>query len=66
MTPKEKAEELLRTMHIKNNFIFFMSKSQAKICALKSIREIMYLCNKFQKYEEAIYWKKVREELLNL
>ena len=66
MAPKEKAKDLLVKMHIENDLFFIMSNSQAKKAALKTIKEISYLCNKLKNYEQAVYWKAVREELLKL
>jgi len=41
MTPKEKAKELIKKMHIENDSIFIMSKSHAKKCAIICVNEII-------------------------
>ena len=68
MTPKEKAEQLI------NDFIpqvmWKMGQEdvmqRAKECALIAVDEIRQLMNKMQTFENAVYWKEVKQEIEKL
>lgn len=71
MTPKEKAVELVYGFIEK---IPFADKNvykdwkkemndKAQQCALIAVEEIRDLMNRLQNYEQAVYWKEVKEEI---
>lgn len=65
MTPKEKAKELV------DKYKFYLGNekeniNEAKDLALICVEEIRDLMNRLQNYEQAVYWKKVKEEIEKL
>jgi hypothetical protein len=81
MTPKEKAEYLLKKMLSKNptrqDGISMIDTIQAKLCALVAVDEIIKVtapqCDSHEKYYlglnlemTAIYWQEVKQELEKL
>jgi hypothetical protein len=65
MEAKEKAKELINNYNFLN-YKTDLSIHEKKECALIAIEEIRNLCNRVQNYEEAIYWKYVKNELNKL
>jgi hypothetical protein len=65
---KEKAKELLdKYFIICQEFTEEIQCSiQAKQCVLIAVNEIRRLMNRLQNYEEAIYWKEVKNEIEKL
>lgn len=76
MTPKEKAQELLKKMLSKNpniqDGISRIDTIQAKLCALISVDEILFEIIKYadnsHQYviENTEFWQRVKEELQKL
>ena len=77
MTPKEKAEELVREFKkyayypkTKDDEIFVNElKTNAKQCALIAVTEIIKEksgCSKYECYGQDINWNKVKQEIENL
>ena len=71
ITPKEKAKELIKKMHIENDLIFVMSKVQAKKCALIAVDEILDLNLGLSNCDEnnwAVdeFYNKVKQEIKKL
>ena len=71
MTPKEKAKELIKKMHIENDLIYVMSKVQAKKCALIAVDELIDNCdnsivNEFIRRGAISYWNEVKQEIKKL
>ena len=66
MTPKEKAEELLKKMLSKNpniqDGISQIDTIQAKLCALVAVDEVISYCHA----EHIEYWEEVKQEIENL
>jgi hypothetical protein len=71
MTPKEKAEDLYYyylkiivddVINMKPCYATLTHKL-AKVSALKCINEIRDLMNRMQNYEQALYWKEIKEEI---
>lgn len=75
MTPKEKAENLLRKMLSKNpniqDGLSRIDTIQAKLCALITVDEILYLLINVYEFDEfdngkVEYWKEVKKEIEKL
>lgn len=73
MTPKEKAEELVRKMLSKSpnvqDGVSSIDIIQAKLCVLVAVDEIMHLFrwNLFYGYEKHLeYWQEVKQEIEKL
>lgn len=64
MTPKQKAESLLRHMTVD----FSIDLWQSKQCALVAVNEIIELCKKYDTFtvfwvNQLPYWEEVKQEL---
>jgi hypothetical protein len=64
MTPKEKAQELINRMYYTQSSPTIWT--QAKDCALIAVDEIRQLMNKMRSFENAVYWKEVKQEIEKL
>jgi len=62
MTAKEKAEELLDYYWLMDKVTPFLSKEQAKQCALIAVDEILNIVGSI----EVPYWQEVKKEIQNL
>ena len=62
MTPKEKAEYLIRQMTVD----FSIELHQSKLCAIVAVDELITFGNQVGIREPMMYWKQVKEELDNL
>ena len=63
MTPKEKSIELVEEYQ---RNIEGIHKADAQICALIAVDQIRQLMNKMQSFENAVYWKEVKQEIEKL
>ncbi len=69
MTPKEKAKELVKKMHIESDIIYVMSKAQAKKCALIAVDEIIEaikIADNITFMYVIDYYKEVKQEIEKL
>ena len=62
MTPKEKAEYLIRQMTVD----FSIEFEQSKLCAIVAVDEIITFGNQVGIREAMIYWNEVKSELEKL
>lgn len=63
ITPKDKAIELLKKMHIESDIIYVMSKAQAKKCALIAVDEIIQDNGSVWSNK---YWQEVKQQIEKL
>jgi hypothetical protein len=66
MTPKEKAQELFEAMSGIGDEDHHCTHYVAKQCALIAVDEIRQLMNKMRSFENAVYWKEVKQEIKKL